>query len=156
MKSNLLTAVFALSLAFTASAAETSTLQFSHAWVRATPPNAKVAGAFLSIENTSAKPDRLLSASTDVAAKVEIHEMKMEGEVMQMRQLSGGLSIPAKQSVSLKPGGYHLMLIAPKQPFVAGQKVAITLVFEKAGKRTLEFAVSKQAPEQATSEHMLH
>lgn len=155
MKAKMSIALLFLSLAFTASAAETSTLQFSHAWVRATPPNAQVAGAFLSIENTSAKPDRLLSASTDVAAKVEIHEMKMEGEVMQMRQLSG-LAIPAKQTVSLKPGGYHLMLIAPKQPFAAGQKVAITLVFEKAGKRTLEFAVSKQAPEQATSEHMLH
>jgi copper(I)-binding protein len=156
MKPKLFTALLFLSLAFTASAAETSTLQFSNAWVRATPPNAQVAGAFLSIENTATKSDRLLSASTDVAAKVEIHEMKMDGEVMQMRQLSDGLSIPAKQTVTLKPGSIHLMLIAPKQPFAEGQKVAITLIFEKAGKRRLEFAVSKQAPEQATSEHMHH
>ena len=82
--------------------------------------------------------------------------MKMDGEVMQMRQLSDGLAIPAKQTVTLKPGGYHLMLIAPKRPFAAGQKVAITLVFEKAGKRTLEFAVSKQEPGDAASEHMHH
>ena len=157
MKSNLfVAAVFILSMAFTVSAADSSTLQFSNAWVRATPPNAQVAGAFLSIENTSTKPDRLLSASTDVAAKVEIHEMKMDGEVMQMRQLSDGLAIPAKKTVTLKPGGIHLMLIAPKQPFAEGQKVAVTLVFEKAGKRRLEFAVSKQAPEQAASEHMHH
>jgi copper(I)-binding protein len=156
MKPKLSIALILLSLAFTASAAESSTLQFSNAWVRATPPNAQVAGAFLNIENTSTKPDRLISVSTDVASKVEIHEMKMDGEVMQMRQLSDGLNIPAKQIVTLKPGGIHLMLIAPKQPFAEGQKVAITLVFEKAGKRRLEFAVSKQAPEQATSEHMHH
>jgi copper(I)-binding protein len=156
MKPKLSIALIFLSLAFTASAAESSTLQFSNAWVRATPPNAQVAGAFLSIENTSTKPDRLLSASTDVAAKVEIHEMKMDGELMQMRHLSDGLSIPAKQTVALKPGGIHLMLIAPKQPFAEGRKVAITPVFEKAGKRRLEFAVSKQAPDQAASAHMHH
>lgn len=157
MKTRLFTAaVFALCSAFTAHAADGSTLQFSNAWVRATPPNAAVAGAFLSIENTSAKADRLLSASTDAAAKVEIHEMKMDGELMQMRQLSDGLTIPAKQAVALKPGGIHLMLIAPKQPFAAGQKVTITLVFEKAGKRTLEFAVSKQAPGDSAAGHTHH
>jgi len=156
MKSHLFTAVLAMSLAFAASAADGTALAFGNAWVRATPPNAQVAGAFLSIENTSTKPDRLLSAGTEAAARVEIHEMKMDGEVMQMRQLSDGLAIPAKQTVTLKPGGYHLMLIAPKRPFSAGQKVAITLVFEKAGKRTLEFAVSKQEPSDTASEHMHH
>ncbi len=156
MKPKLFNAVLALSLAFTTSAAETSTLQFNNAWVRATPPNARVAGAFVTIENTSTNPDRLLSASTDVAKEVEIHEMKMDGEVMQMRQLSDGLAVPAKQTISLKPGGYHLMLIAPKRPFSEGQKITITLIFEKAGKRTLQFMVAKQAPGQAASEHMHH
>lgn len=150
------TALLAFALALSVAAAEPSALKLGNAWVRATPPNAQVAGAFLSIENTGAEPDRLLSASTDAAARVEIHEMKMDGEVMQMRQLSDGLAIPAKQTVTLKPGGFHLMLIAPKQPFAAGQKVAITLVFEKADKRRLEFAVSKQAPGDTASEHMHH
>lgn len=156
MKSHLFAAVLALSPAFAAPAADGTALAFGNAWVRATPPNAQVAGAFLSIENSGPEPDRLLSASTGVAAKVEIHEMKMDGEVMQMRQLAGGLAIPAKQTVTLKPGGIHLMLISPNQPLVAGQDVAITLVFEKAGKRTLAFAVSKQAPASAVPDHLHH
>jgi copper(I)-binding protein len=155
MKQHLFAAA-ALALVYSASAAGPSALKLGNAWVRATPPNAQVAGAFLRIENTGAKPDRLLSASTEAASRVEIHEMKMDGEVMQMRELSDGLAIPAKQTVTLKPGGTHLMLIAPKRPMAEGQKVAITLVFEKAGSRTLEFAVSKQAPSAAVSEHMQH
>ena len=154
MKSKPFITAFGLSLALLASATEASTLNISNAWVRATPPNAQVAGAFLSIENTSTKADRLLSASTDAAAKVEIHEMKMDGELMQMRQLGDGLPIPAGQTVTLKPGGIHLMLIAPKQPFAEGRKIAITLVFEQAGKRQVELNVLKQAPsDTATNIH---
>lgn len=121
-------------------------LAFNNAWVRATPPNAKVAGGFVDIRNTGKSADRLISAQSAVAERVEIHEMKMAGDVMQMRQLTDGLVIPAGQSVTLKPGSYHLMLIAPKQAIAEGQKVSITLVFEKAGKRTLEFTAAKQPP----------
>lgn len=121
-------------------------LAFSNAWVRATPPNAKVAGGFVEILNAGKNADRLLSASSDAAERVEIHEMKMAGDVMQMRQLTEGLMIPAGQSVQLKPGSYHLMLMAPKKPIAEGQKLMITLVFEKAGKRSLEFTAAKQAP----------
>ena len=86
------------------------------------------------------------AASSDAAERVEIHEMKMAGDVMQMRQLTEGLMIPAGQSVQLKPGSYHLMLMAPKKPIAEGQKLIITLVFEKAGKRSLEFMAGKQPP----------
>jgi periplasmic copper chaperone A len=72
--------------------------------------------------------------------------MSMQGDVMQMRLLSEGLAIPAKQTVTLKPGGIHLMLIAPKQAIVEGQKVKITLLFENAGSQTVEFTAHKQAP----------
>jgi copper(I)-binding protein len=143
-----------LLLSSTSHAADT--LQLSQAWVRATPPNAQVAGAFLSIENTASKTDRLLSASTETAERVEIHEMKMDGEMMQMRQLSNGLAIPAKQKTILKPGGIHLMLIAPKRPLAEGQKITISLLFEKAGKRQLEFNVLKQAPSGASSNKHHH
>lgn len=147
MKSALLsTALLALALAGGALAADETGLRFGNAWVRATPPNAKVAGAFVSIENTGTSADRLISASTDAAGSVEIHEMTMQGDMMQMRQLSEGLAIPAKQSVTLKPGGLHLMLIAPKQAIAEGRKVRITLLFEKAGSRTVEFTAHKQAP----------
>lgn len=121
-------------------------LTLTNAWVRATPPNAKVAGGFVEIRNAGKSADRLISAQSAVADRVEIHEMKMAGDVMQMRQLTEGLTIPAGQSVALKPGSYHLMLIAPKSAIAEGQKVAITLVFEKAGKRTLEFTAAKQPP----------
>ena len=135
-----------LVLALVTGAQASDTLAFSNAWIRATPPNANVTGAFVDIQNTGKSADRLLSASSDSVERVEIHEMKMTGELMQMRQLTEGLVIPASQSVQLKPGSYHMMLIAPKRTIAEGQKVAITLVFEKAGKRTLEFTAAKQAP----------
>lgn len=154
MKPSILSsALLAMALACGVQAADRTDLRFSNAWVRATPPNANVAGGFLSIENTGKSGDRLLSASTDVAASAEIHEMKMQGDMMQMRQLTEGLAIPGKQTVTLKPGGLHLMLIAPKQAIAEGQKVKITLLFEKAGSRTVEFTAHKQAPTDAGKPH---
>ncbi|WP_395770508.1 copper chaperone PCu(A)C [Arenimonas sp.] len=135
-----------LVLGLIAGAQAADSLTFSNAWVRATPPNAKVAGGFVEIRNAGKSVDRLVSASSDVADRVEIHEMKMAGEVMQMRHLTEGLVISAGQSVQLKPGSYHLMLMAPKKPIAEGQKVTITLVFEKAGKRAVEFTAAKQPP----------
>jgi copper(I)-binding protein len=157
MKTYLLSGVLlALALAGGAQAADKTDLRFGNAWVRATPPNAKVAGAFLSIENTGKSADRLISASTSLADSAEIHEMKMQGDMMQMRQLSEGLTIPAKQTVTLKPGGLHLMLIAPKQAIAEGQKVKITLLFEKAGSQTVEFTAHKQAPTTKDTPHPQH
>lgn len=135
-----------LALILTSGAGAADPLAFTNAWVRATPPNAKVAGGFVEIRNAGKNADRLLSASSDAAERVEIHEMTMAGDVMQMRQLTEGLVIPAGQSVPLKPGSHHMMLIAPKRTIAEGQKVIITLVFEKAGKRSLEFTAAKQAP----------
>lgn len=135
-----------LALGLITGAQAADSLSFSHAWVRATPPNAKVAGGFVDIRNAGKSVDRLVSASSDAAERVEIHEMKMAGDVMQMRHLTEGLVISAGQSVQLKPGSYHLMLMAPKKPIAEGQKVTITLVFEKAGKRSLEFMAGKQPP----------
>lgn len=139
-------ALLGLSLAFTAMAAAPSTLTIDQAWVRATPPNAAVAGGFLRVTNAGAADDALLSAGTDAAERVEIHEMKMRGEMMEMRQLTGGLDIPAGNTVELKPGGYHLMLIKPKRPLAEGQSVTLTLRFRNAGERKVAFMVHKQMP----------
>ena len=146
-------ALLAMALACGAQAAGKTDLRFSNAWVRATPPNANVAGGFIRIENTGKSADRLISASTSLAASAEIHEMKMQGDMMQMRQLSEGLAIPAKQTVTLQPGEVHLMLIAPKQPIVEGPKVKIILLFEKAGSQTVEFTAHKQAPADGNKLH---
>ena len=78
-------------------------------WARATPKGAEVGGAYLTIENKGATPDRLTGGSADFAT-VEIHEMKSENGVSEMRAVTGGLNIPAHGSVGLAPGGYHLML----------------------------------------------
>lgn len=122
-----------------------SNLQFGNAWIRATPPNAQVAGGFVDINNQGGD-DRLISVSSVQSGKVEIHEMSMQGDVMQMRQLKDGLQIPGKEITALKPGGLHLMFIQPKHAFVAGQKITATFLFAKAGKREVVFTVLKNKP----------
>jgi periplasmic copper chaperone A len=102
-------------------------------WARATPSGAKTGAAYMTLANQADTEDRLTGASSDVAAKVQIHEMKVVNGVMQMRQLTGGLAIPADGSVTLKPGSYHMMLLGLNKPLVAGQSFPLTLTFAKAG-----------------------
>src|SRR5215475_3509763 len=81
-------------------------LVITQAWSRQTPSGAKVAGAYLTIENKGTAPDRLISGSGDIAGKVEVHEMAMDGGVMKMRPLDKGLVIDPGKTVKLAPGGY--------------------------------------------------
>ena len=108
-------------------------LVITQPWSRATPGGAKIAGGFLTIENKGAAPDRLIGGSGDFAGKVEIHEMAVNNGVMTMRPLDKGLAI--------EPGGYHLMLMDLKNPLKQGEKVPLTLEFEKAGKVTVSLDV---------------
>jgi hypothetical protein len=108
-------------------------LVLDHAWARATPGGAKVGGGFLTIENKGATPDKLIGGSSPAAGKVEVHETAMNNGVATMRPVKDGLSIPPAQSVTLAPGGYHLMLMQLKAPLKKGDKVPVTLAFEKAG-----------------------
>ena len=124
-------------------------LVITQVWSRATPAGAKVAGGYLTIENKGATPDRLVSGSGDFAGKVEIHEMAMNNGVMTMRPLDKGLAIEPGKTVKLAPGGYHLMLMDLKNPLKQGEKVPLTLEFEKAGKVALSLdvqGVGAQAP----------
>jgi copper(I)-binding protein len=118
------------------------TLTISGAFARATLPNAPVGGGFLTIVNNGANADRLISATSPAAGNVQLHEMKMEGDVMKMREMPDGLEIPPSGSVSLSPGGVHLMFMKLTAPFVEGQKVPVTLTFRNAGSVTLDFAVA--------------
>jgi len=97
----------------------------------------------MKIVNKGSQPDRLIGGQTAFAGKVEIHEMKMQGDVMRMRQLADGLVIPPGGSVDLKPGGYHLMFMNLKAPLKAGETRDVTLIFEKAGKVNVTLAVRK-------------
>ena len=100
----------------------------------ATPGGAKTGGGYLTIENNGSSPDRLIGGSADIAAKVEMHEMSMKNGVMTMRPLDKGLTIEPGKTVKLAPGGYHLMMMDLKGPLKQGDKVPVTLEFEKAGK----------------------
>jgi len=109
-------------------------LVISQPWTRATPGGAKTGGGYLTIENKGSTSDKLVSATAEVAGKVEVHEMAMNNGVMTMRPLESGLAIDPGKTVKLAPGGYHLMLMELKNPLKQGDKVPVTLQFEKAGK----------------------
>jgi copper(I)-binding protein len=123
-----------------AALAQTSQLEVSNAWARATPGKAETGAAYVTIQSPAA--DRLLSASSPVAKKAEVHTMEMAGMVMKMRPIAA-LDIPAGSPVALKPGGEHIMLIGLQHPLVEGQSFPLTLNFEKAGARTVTVAVEK-------------
>lgn len=116
-------------------------LVIGHPWSRATPPGAPTAGGYMTVENHGPEPDRLVGGTTPMAGRVEIHEMTIQDGIMRMRPLSDGLRIPAHGSVALEPGGYHLMFITPKEPLKAGDELAATLRFEKAGEVDVLFKV---------------
>lgn len=109
-------------------------LVISQAWARATPPGAKTGGGYLTIENKGSAPDKLIGASADVAGKIDVHQMTMTNGVMRMRPVEGGLTIDPGKTVKLAPGGYHLMMTGLKSPLKQGEKLPVTLQFEKAGK----------------------
>jgi copper(I)-binding protein len=124
-------------------------LVITQAWSRATPGGAKIAGGYLTIENKGAAPDRLMGGTGAIAGKVEMHEMAMNNGVMTMRELDNGLTMDPGKTVKFAPGGYHLMLMDLKNPLKQGDKVPLTLEFEKAGKVTLSLdvqGVGAQAP----------
>ena len=116
-------------------------LEIGHPWSRATPAGAKVAGGYFTITNKGSAPDRLLSISSDISDKAELHEMAVKDGVMTMRPVAGGLEIPAGGKVVLGPGSYHVMFMDLKQPTKQGEMFTATLTFEKAGTVTVEFAV---------------
>ena len=131
-------------------------LLITGAFSRATLPNAPVAGAYLTITNAGATDDRLVSVSTPVAGTAQIHQMKMDGDVMKMNALPEGLVIPAGGSVSLEPGGYHLMFMDLKAPLVEGQSITVTLTFEKAGTVEVQVPVGSPAAKGPEMDHSMH
>src|SRR6185312_7527887 len=109
-------------------------LVISQAWARATPGGAKIGGGYVTIQNKGSSPDKLIGASTDVAGKIEVHVMSTTNGVMKMRPVEGGLAIDPGKTVKFGPSGYHLMMMGLKSPLKQGDKLPVTLQFEKAGK----------------------
>lgn len=114
-------------------------IDIGHPWSRAAPAGVTGAG-FMTLKNTGATADRLLSARAEIARTVEIHNHIMDGGVMRMRPVEA-IDLSPGGEVKLAPGGFHLMLIGLKQALVQGNRVPLTLVFEKAGEVQVELAV---------------
>lgn len=110
--------------------AQAQALDVKGAWARATVQGQKATGAFMTL--TAKDAGKLVGVSSPVAGVVEVHEMKMEGDVMRMRAVDGGLDLPAGKAVELKPGGYHVMLMDLKTPLLKDTTVPLTLVFKDA------------------------
>lgn len=138
---------------------ELGELEVTTPWSREIPPNAPVAAGFLSIRNGGGVDERLVGVRSDASESVEIHEVRHEDGMARMRELADGLPLPAGEMVELKPGGYHLMFIGPREGrFIAGNRVAATLAFEQAGEREVVFEVravdaGTNAPADAQSHH---
>jgi len=116
-------------------------LEIVHPWARATLKGSDVADGFLKIINHGSTPDRLLSVTVEFAKAGQIHDMKMEGDMMKMRELTEGLEIPAGATVELKPKSMHLMFIGVNQELMPDMMMDGELTFEKAGKVKVEFMI---------------
>ena len=124
------------------STAVTAQIEIEKPWSRATAPGAKLAAGYMMISNNSAAPDRLIDASSPLAGRVETHVTVKDGEILRMRQVKG-YPIPARGSFELKPGGAHLMFVNLRSPFKQGEKIPVTLRFERAGEVKTEFHVGR-------------
>lgn len=117
-------------------------IELQGGFVRAMLPGQAVGGGFLTIHNAGAGDDRLVSATSPAAGKVEFHSMTMDNNIMTMREVKDGIAVPAGATVALKPGGLHMMFKQVKEPFRQGAIVPVTLTFEKAGTVDIQFPVS--------------
>ncbi len=112
---------------------DVGSMHISQPWARATPKGAAAGAGYMTITNKGTAPDRLSCVSDDASAQCQIHSMTMEGGVMKMRPVEGGLEIKPGETVTLHPGGYHVMFVDLKHPLEQGQTVKVTLKFEHAG-----------------------
>jgi copper(I)-binding protein len=142
MRSKLLALGAALVLALSASGAvaQDGNVEIKDAWARATPGGAQTGAAYVTI--VAPAGDRLTGASTPAAKEAQLHTMTMDGGVMKMRQVDG-IDLPPGKAVTLKPGGYHLMLTGLAKPLQEGQSIPLTLTFAKAGAREVNVTVEK-------------
>ncbi|MGB7478730.1 MAG: copper chaperone PCu(A)C [Burkholderiaceae bacterium] len=130
-------------------------IRIGHPYARATMPGQPSGAVYMALENHGKSADKLVEAATPVAKKTEIHTMSMDGNVMKMRQVDGIELAPAA-TVAMKPGdGYHVMLLGLQQQLKAGDKLPLTLTFEKAGKVDVSVVVQDvgKAPMAGRDQH---
>lgn len=136
-----------------------STIEIEKPWTRATPAAATVAAGYVTLKNVGKEADKLIGGSVEGAASVEVHTMSNDNGVMKMRHLEAGLELPPGETVTLKPGGLHLMMMGLNAPFQEGGTLKGKLKFEKAGDVDVEFAVQpigSSGPEDSHDHHSHH
>ncbi|MGO2507500.1 copper chaperone PCu(A)C [Vibrio hibernica] len=144
MKINLLSlaGVTLTSLLLSASAFAHDGLKYDNPYARATPPNAVNSAIFMTIENHQDHERNLISVSTNIAEKAELHTVEKSGDVMKMRQVKS-ITLPAHGQVELKPGSFHIMLLNVKQPLVEGQTIPVTLTYANGDTENITVPVQK-------------
>lgn len=128
-----------------------SRIELADAWVTPTRGAVRVNAGYLTIKNAGAAPDRLVSASSPDARAVEIHRHRMEQGIARMEEVREGVPLPAGHEAVFRPGGHHLMIFEPRAPLRPGQTLALTLVFQRAGRVQLRAPVEDSPPETADS-----
>lgn len=149
MKTLLLSAAIAAASAVSAFAGG---IMATDAYAFATAESAKAGGAYVSLKSHG-DADRLVAAKSDVAKRVEIHEHQNDDGVMRMREVEGGIELPAGGAIEMKPGGYHVMLMGLNAPLTDGQSFPVTLVFESGTEMTVDIAVKERGAHGAKHGH---
>jgi copper(I)-binding protein len=121
---------------------DVGSIHISTPWARATPKGAAAGAAYMTVTNKGTTPDRLNCVSDDASAQCQIHSMTMENGIMQMRPVVGGLEIKPGETVTLQPGGFHMMLLDLKAPLEQGKTLKATLKFDHAGTVDVEYPIA--------------
>jgi periplasmic copper chaperone A len=121
---------------------DVGSIHISQPWARATPKGATSGAGYMTITNNGKGPDRVSCVASDASAQCQIHAMTMENGVMRMRPVEGGLEIKPGETVTLKPGGFHVMLVDLKHPLEQGQTIKATLKFDNAGAVDVEYPIA--------------
>ena len=120
---------------------DVGSIHISQPWSRATPKGATTGAGYMTVTNKGTTPERVSCVADDASSQCQIHTMTMESGVMKMRPVEGGLEIKPGESVTLKPGGNHMMFVSLKHPLEQGQNVKVTLKFEHAGTIDIDYPV---------------
>ena len=130
-------------------------IEIDDLWIRASAPGQVNGAGYMDIDNDAKTPDRLLSVSSNAAEQVELHTVLTENGVSKMRMVEGGIAVPADGAVKLAPGGYHVMFMKLKTPFIEGATIPATLRFEHAGEVAVQFKVKPAAYNHGPTAHAM-
>lgn len=163
MKNAYLTAMAAATLAVTAFSTlaiaheyKAGSLTIDHPWARPSIGSAKNGAVYMKLENHGDTGDTLVEAKSDVAETISLHESQMDGDIMRMVPVEGGIKVPAHGSAALKPLGLHVMLIGLREPLKKGETFPMTLVFENQGEVPIDVKIHVPKSQSESSDAEMH